>query len=161
MKLTKKTLILFCQAVLGLVALLLLFAPAITRKNTDVTYSGFQVMFGCQTEVFGSKVQVLDPTFAGILTFFMIVATIVLPLCIAFLKNKKVTFILSIVLIAICAIGALFLFLGTTDLMLNPATSGVSASDFNANLGVGFIIDAILLLVIGASAVLTPIFIKD
>jgi hypothetical protein len=161
MKLTKKSIIYICQAVLALVALFLLFAPAIGYKNSDATTSGFKVIFGYDTTVINAKVRVLDASFGGIMTFIFIIAAIAIPCVMFFIKDKKIVFILNIVLTAIAVIAAVFLFLGTTDLMLNPATKNVSAADLNATLGAAFIIDAILFIFIGALSVVNQFVIKD
>lgn len=71
----------FVAAVLGVIAVISLFLPAIAIKDADTTYSGLQVVFGYtkKTELFGSTVstEILKFSFMNLLTFILAIVGVV------------------------------------------------------------------------------------
>ena len=59
----------FVAAVLGLVAVVMLFLPAIGIKDTDTTYTGLQITFGYQESLLGFEYTVFDFSFMNLLTY--------------------------------------------------------------------------------------------
>lgn len=156
-ELTKKTIVLCCQLLLAVVAFFLLFAPGIKWGDTGI--NGFQVFFGYTAKGSVISVTYSGASFGGIVSFIFMIAIIVLPVAIFFIKNDKIKMILNIVLAVLALIVAIFLFLGTTGLMFNWTLS--SDRPTNLSLGAGFIVDAILFIIIAAGAVVNQFVLKD
>lgn len=156
MKFTKTNIVRIAQAVLGLVALLLLFAPALTYTipyvNKVVNLSGFQAWLGGNVEVAGYSVNA-ELTFGGVLALILVIVAIALPVVSLFVK-KDVAKFLSYATIGVAVVAAIFLFCGTTGLMCSFDASAYS-------LGWGAIVAAILLIVEAAGSAVIEFVIKD
>lgn len=156
MKFTKTNIVRIAQAVLGLVALLLLFAPALTYTipyvNKVVNLSGFQAWLGGNVEVAGYSVNA-ELTFGGVLALILVIVAIALPVVSLFVK-KDVAKFLSYATICVAVVAAIFLFCGTTGLMCSFDASAYS-------LGWGAIVAAILLIVEAAGSAVIEFVIKD
>lgn len=155
MKFTKTNIVRIAQAVLGLVALLLLFAPAlsVTVLGQEVTYSGFQAWLGAELGKLGSNSISNDLTFGGVLALILIVAAVALPLVSLFVKKDVVKF-LNYITLGVALVAAIFLFCGTTGLMCSFDASGFG-------LGWGAIVGAILLIVEAAGSAVIQFVIKE
>ncbi len=78
MKFVKKNLVSLIVCALGLVAVLLLFAPCVKVNGLKITYSGFQAIFGHSEKVFGQTVKVIDFSFGGLVSLILLVAAMAL-----------------------------------------------------------------------------------
>ncbi len=156
MKFTKTNIVRIAQAVLGLVALLLLFAPALTYTipyvNKVVNLSGFQAWLGGNIDVAGYSVN-NELTFGGVLALILVIDAIALPVVSLFVK-KDIAKFLSYATIGVAVVAAIFLFCGTTGLMCSFDASAYS-------LGWGAIVAAILLIVEAAASAVIEFVIKD
>ena len=79
----------FVAAVLGLVAVVMLFLPAIGIKDTDTTYTGLQITFGCKESLLGFEYTVFDFSFMNLLTYILAVVGIVFSVLSAVGKGSK------------------------------------------------------------------------
>ena len=154
---TKKQLVLCCQVLLAVIAFFLLFAPGINWGSTAI--SGFQVFFGYTEKGNYVSVTYSGASFGGIMTFIFMIAIIALPIVINFIKDKKIKMILNVILATLAIIVAISLFLGTTGYMFNYTFT--DSRPTNLSLGAGFIVDAILFIIIAAGAALNEFVLKD
>lgn len=65
-------------ALLGLVAFIMFFLPAIAVKDTETTYTGFQAIFGFKETVLKNEIAHLQFSFMNLLTLILLVAGIAL-----------------------------------------------------------------------------------
>ena len=168
MKLTKKLLINCCIAVLAIVAVILMFTPFVKYSkdtilgNLESTFTGFQTAFGytASTTALGVTVntKVLSASFGGIMVFIFFIAIAVLACLNVFLKNKKLNMLFNIIILVLAVIATIFLFCAPTGLMFLNA-DGKEISGYG--LGVGAIIDAILMIVVAAGAAVGQFVVKD
>ncbi len=93
---------------LGIVAIIMMFLPAVALKDTDTTYTGWQSAFGYTTEVLTKKVAILNFSFPVFLSFILMLAGTALAL-LQFIAPKNRLFI---VISAVCfLVSAIFWFL--------------------------------------------------
>lgn len=152
--------------VLGCIAVLMMFLPAISMEGTKVTYTAWQTAFGYTEETFLSAITYFNFSLILFIGSIIAVAAIVFALY-HYLSPKGNLFallaVLCFVLSALCfffqvylaSIGDGFMFGGIFGEFLN-------ANDVRKNmqLGVGAIIGGIVSL-LGAMVCLLPIFIKE
>ena len=79
----------FVAAVLGVVAVVMLFLPAIGIKDTDTTYTGLQITFGYKESLLGFEYTVFDFSFMNLLTYILAVVGIVFSVLSAMGKGSK------------------------------------------------------------------------
>ena len=140
-----------CAAALALIALLLMFAPAIAYKDPDAslsTFNGFQTIFGYSESntVGGSTVTTyyIDFSFMNFLTFIFTVAAIVLLVLNNFGKGFK---FLNLVAAGLLLVAGVFFFLTLAFTIAHRAeaygivTYGIDKSDWH--LGVGAILSGV------------------
>ncbi|MCR5706637.1 MAG: hypothetical protein K6G48_07580 [Acholeplasmatales bacterium] len=154
MKLSKKQLFAICEIVLGVLALVLLFAPALHYEGLLVEYdwSGYEVFFG--------TVDWFDASAGGIITFILLLVIV----CAGVLKffMPKQMKIFNFIIIVCGVLAGIFLFMGCTDFMANIAGDDVKFSDVKDyyDLGAGAIVSAIFALCAAAVACLDEFFVK-
>ena len=169
MKFTKKTIISCCIAVLAIVAICLMFTPFVSWSSGKTiigeytsTYTGFQTAFGytASTTVLGQTVstKILSASFGGIMVFVFFVAIIVLACLNVFIKNAKLNMFFNIIILALAVVATVFLFCAPTGLMFLGA-DGKAIDGYS--LGVGAIIDAILMIVVACGAAVGQFVLKD
>ncbi|MBQ7642245.1 MAG: hypothetical protein IJS83_07220 [Acholeplasmatales bacterium] len=164
MKFTKKTIISCCIAVLAIVAICLMFTPFVNySKDTIIgtlqsSYTGFQTAFGYSATSGSISVKVLSASFGGIMVFVFFIAIIVLACLNVFVKNAKLNMLFNIIILALAVVATVFLFCAPTGLMF-LAADGSSINGYG--LGVGAIIDAILMIVVACGAAVGQFVLKD
>ena len=168
MKITKKTIISCCIAVLAIAAIFLMFAPFVKYSKETVfgnfqsTYTGFQTAFGYTASSTGLGVtvstKVLSASFGGIMVFIFFIAIAVLACLTVFMKNKKLNMLFNIIILVLAVIATVFLFCASTGLMFLNA-DGKAIDGYG--LGVGAIVDAILMIVVACGAAVGQFVLKD
>lgn len=150
------------QVVLGIVAFCILFAKAIkwelnsgisfvdnlVNKNVTVEYTGFEAFLG--------KEDGFNATFGGIMVVILLAAVVVLALLKIFLP--KLSKLFNFIIVAASIVTAIFLFCGTTGLMIS--IDDVKTSDLNLSLLAGAIVPAIIAIV-NAAASLVDVLVLD
>ena len=147
-------------AALGLVALLMLFLPAVTTAETS--YNGLKVVFGyteeTKTIVSTIKTVILEFSFMNLLTYLLVIGGIVLSILNKNGKNK-----LFFLIATACFIVAAILFLCTVSLtVINPDLVKLAVGyDIKETwkLGAGAIIAAITSILAGLISIL-PVVMK-
>lgn len=66
------------SALLGVVAFIMLFLPAIGLKDADTTYKGLDVVFGYKGKVINTEYTVFNFSFMNLLTYILVLAGVVL-----------------------------------------------------------------------------------
>jgi len=77
-------------AILGVVAIIMLFVPAIGWKNLDGTFKGMDVVFGCKGK--GTEISTLNFSFMNLLTYILVLAGTVLSLLNVLVKKPSKLF---------------------------------------------------------------------
>lgn len=85
------------SAALGIVALVMIFLPAIGVKDTEKTYTGLQIVFGYKTKIVISEVTVFEFSFMNLLTYLLVIAGVIFTVLGLLGKGSKfATFIAAI-----------------------------------------------------------------
>lgn len=133
------------SAALGIVALVMIFLPAIGVKDTETTYTGLQIVFGYKEKPFMSEVTVFEFSFMNLLTYLLVIAGVVFTVLGLLGKGSKfATFIAAICFL----VGGIFFFFQLQFCIPNTTVSNVT-SLFGGNikeigsLGAGSIIGGI------------------
>ncbi len=169
MKITKKTIISCCIALLAIVAVCLMFAPFVSWSSGKTligeytsTFNGFQLAFGhsVTNTVLGAKVttKVLSASFGGIMTFIFFIAIAVLACLNVFVKNSKLNMFFNIIILVLAVVATVFCFCAPTGLMFLGA-DGKAIDGYG--LGAGAIVDAILMIVVACGAAVSQFVLKD
>lgn len=156
----------FAAALLAIVALALMFAPAIGIKDSDKAYTGWQVAFGYseKAEILGSTVSTKVLLFSA---YFIPYALLVGGLAFSVLAGLGILPKLSKFIAAGCYIAAGVLFFLAVQMVV-PYTGGIEgdAKDLflekfreALTLSVGAIMSGIISILAGLTA-LVPVFIK-
>lgn len=74
------SLITVASCILGLVAVVMMFLPAIGVKDSDKTYTGLQIAFGYKTQILGTDVAIFNFSFMNLLTYILALAGTVVAL---------------------------------------------------------------------------------
>ena len=161
----KKTLPLALSAaaiILGIVAIIMLFLPAVAIKDTDKTYTGLQIVFGHSEKLGGSiQIEIFKFSFMNLLTYILVLAGVIFSILGALGKLSKIA---SFVAAAAFIVAGVFFFLVPSLTIVNESASSVVAF-FGGNikenlvLAVGSIVGAITAIVAGAAQLL-KVFIK-
>lgn len=85
------------SALLGIVAVVMIFLPAIAIKDSDTTYTGLQVAFGYSPEVLGKKVEYFGFSFMNLLTYILVAVGVVFTVLGMFGKGSKFASFISAV----------------------------------------------------------------
>ena len=155
------------EFVLAVAAIFLLFTPVLTYttklSKTTTSFSGFQAFFG-------SSDKGLALSIGGIITFILIVACALLAVLKSF-ANKKAKLILNLVLVILAIVAAVFFFMMTTHgfMFAYKATDYSTSADAykiatlagSFSLGIGAIIDAIIMIVIAFIAAIETFVGRD
>lgn len=112
----------FVAAVLGLVAVVMLFLPAIGIKDTDTTYTGLQITFGYKESLLGFEYTVFDFSFMNLLTYILAVVGIVFSVLSAMGKGSKFA---AFIAAAAFAISGVFFFLSVSYTLPNEDASKI------------------------------------
>ena len=112
----------FVAAVLGLVAVVMLFLPAIGIKDTDTTYTGLQITFGYKDSVLGLEYTVFDFSFMNLLTYILAVVGIVFSVLSAMGKGSKFA---AFIAVAAFAVSGVFFFLSVSYTLPNEDASKI------------------------------------
>lgn len=110
----------FVAAVLGLVAVVMLFLPAIGIKDTDTTYTGLQITFGYKESLLGFEYTVFDFSFMNLLTYILAVVGIVFSVLSAVGKGSKFA---AFIAAAAFAVSGVFFFLSVSYTLPNEDAS--------------------------------------
>ena len=112
----------FVAAVLGLVAVVMLFLPAIGIKDTDTTYTGLQITFGYKDSLLGFEYTVFDFSFMNLLTYILAVVGIVFSVLSAMGKGSKFA---AFIAAAAFAVSGVFFFLSVSYTLPNEDASKI------------------------------------
>lgn len=112
----------FVAAVLGLVAVVMLFLPAIGIKDTDTTYTGLQITFGYKESLLGFEYTVFDFSFMNLLTYILAVVGIVFSVLSAVGKGSKFA---AFIAAAAFAVSGVFFFLSVSYTLPNEDASKI------------------------------------
>lgn len=112
----------FVATVLGLVAVVMLFLPAIGIKDTDTTYTGLQITFGYKESLLGFEYTVFDFSFMNLLTYILAVVGIVFSVLSAMGKGSKFA---AFIAAAAFAISGVFFFLSVSYTLPNEDASKI------------------------------------
>lgn len=112
----------FVAAVLGLVAVVMLFLPAIGIKDTDTTYTGLQITFGYKESLLGFEYTVFDFSFMNLLTYILAVVGIVFSVLSAVGKGSKFA---AFIAVAAFAVSGVFFFLSVSYTLPNEDASKI------------------------------------
>ena len=112
----------FVAAVLGLAAVVMLFFPAIGIKDTDTTYTGLQITFGCKESLLGFEYTVFDFSFMNLLTYILAVVGIVFSVLSAVGKGSKFA---AFIAAAAFAVSGVFFFLSVSYTLPNEDASKI------------------------------------
>ena len=112
----------FVAAVLGLVAVVMLFLPAIGIKDTDTTYTGLQITFGYKESLLALEYTVFDFSFMNLLTYILAVVGIVFSVLSAMGKGSKFA---AFIAAAAFAVSGVFFFLSVSYTLPNEDASKI------------------------------------
>jgi len=164
MNFKKKFMFTLIEIALVVIAFILFSGTAVsyvakTTLGTFTTnYSGFESFLGSS--------DVFDVSVGGIIVVILVVAAVALNVVKMLMpKNAKV---LNLVIAALAIVAAVFLFCGTTDLMLNfengkkvaDMTGSAFGQSLSLKLGAGSIVSALLLIVTGVLTLLEAFVLK-
>lgn len=160
MKALKKYLPLIAAA-LGLIAVIMIFCPAIAGKETDSSYNGLKAVFGHSEKVLGKKVGVLDFSFMNLLTYVLAIAGIV---CSVLAYRNPKNKLMSLIATVCFAVAAIFFFctIAFTAISDDMLMGGlVKASDVKdgLELGIGAILGGVAS-ILAAVASIAPVVLK-
>ncbi len=130
-------------AALGVIALVMLFLPAVTAEGASDSYSGLDVVFGKSEEFAGHKIEVFAFSFMNLVTYLLVIAGIVLSVM-AFLG--KGGGLMPVIAAAAFVVAAIFFFC-TVSFVAFPGEYAKEASEAfqeYAKLGAGPIIGGIV-----------------
>lgn len=139
------------SALLGIVALIMLFCPTIGIKDSDTTYTGLQVTFGHSESALGVSIEVFGFSFMNLLGYLLVAAGVVFAVMTMFGKDSKGTAFLSAVAFVVAG---LLLFLSKSFVQVNEDATSLFAffgGDIknNLTLAYGAIVGAIASLLAG------------
>jgi len=153
MKLSLKQLLGIAGVILGVLAIVLLFAPVLKVNVLGFkdSFNGFDVYFGKEDDLFKASA-------GGIITFVLLVVV----LCASILKFclPKYIKILNFCIIVCGVLAAIFLFMGCTSFMVNIKNYDFDDVKDYCDLGVGAIMSAIFALCAAAVACFDEFFVK-
>ena len=161
----KKKVCSLASIVLGVVAIVMLFLPAIVVGDTEITYSGFSAIFGytATEETFLGDVstKVLNFSFMNFVTFLLVVAAVVCSV-LAFVKGNKVMSFAAIACFVVAAV--LFFFMPAFASVYSAldgalADAAIEAVKETYQLGAGAIIAAVCSL-LAAGVAVASLFLK-
>lgn len=142
-----KLIFMCCELLLALVAIFMIFIPALGVKNSDTTYSGLNVVFGYKIE--DTNTYLFTFSFMNLLTYILVIAAIVLIILKYIVKKGK---ILNIVIFALLVVAGIFFFLTKAFTAINEtavktanlinAISAFLGGNANANAKDAFVIAA-------------------
>lgn len=113
------------SAVLGLVALVMIFLPAVGIKQSDTTYTGLQVTFGYKETVpIIGDITIFEFSFMNLLTYLLALAGIVFSVLSAMGKGSKFA---AFIAAGAFAVAGVFFFLPVSYCMPNAEASQVSS----------------------------------
>ena len=155
-------------ALLGVVAIIMMFAPHISAADGDLTYSGMQVTFGYTktTEVLGSKIstKILNFSFLNLLAYILVLAGVVF---VVLAMLGKLGRLASFVAMAAFVVGGVlfFLVLNMTAPNVGEATGDVADALIKAfkdpfSLGIGAILAGVASILAGVSTALATFLFK-
>lgn len=159
------------ECLLAVVALVMVFVPALGVNNSNTTYSGLNVIFGCK--VANGNADLFYFSFMNLLTYILVLAAIVL-IILKFVFKKRMLFNLLIALILVVA--GIFFFLTKQFTLLNESAVNVTnfASAVSQLLGggsfkamdafylaAGPIVSGILVIIGGLLACCEIVLVKD
>lgn len=108
-------------ALMGLIGIIMLFLPAVASKNTDDTFTGLEVVFGCKEKILGREFTCLNFSFMNLLTYLLVIAGLVASVLNA--AGKKPNKLLSFVATACFAVAAALFFCTVNFLSFNENAS--------------------------------------
>lgn len=135
-------LISFLSVILGIVALVMLFLPAVKQKTLELTYSGLDITFGYEE----ANIEIFKFSFMNLLTYILVLAGIVCAILSAMGKSKKLTSLISSLAFIV---GGVFFFLSITFSVLPVTGILAEAVKEELTLGYGAIIGAITSILAG------------
>ncbi len=134
------------SVVLGIVAIVMLFLPAIAIKDTETTYSGLQIVFGYKEKTIFKDVVYFEFSFMNLLTYLLAIGGVVFAILGVMGKGSKFA---SFIALALFVLSAIFFFLQVAFCVPNKdlesiisGLSGASLKD-SLTLAVGSIIGGI------------------
>jgi hypothetical protein len=112
----------------GLVAIIMLFVPAVAVKDADATYNGLKIVFGytAKQTVLGSTVTytVFNFSFMNLLTYILVLAGLVLSVLNVKMQNKLFSVIAAVVFL----VAGIFFFCTVGFTSVNADASKLFAS---------------------------------
>ncbi len=113
----------FVQAVLGIVAIIMIFIPAISIKDTKTTYTGLQIAFGYKESTLLGEVVTFNFSFMNLLTYLLAIAGVVFTILGMLGKGSKfATFIAC----ACFLVSGIFFFLSISFCLPNNTASDLT-----------------------------------
>ncbi len=123
------------SVLLGLVAVVMLFLPAVAVKNTDTTYTGLQITFGYSVAVpVVGDFEIFKFSFMNLLPYILVVGGIVFAVLSAMGKGSGFA---SFIAAAAFIVAGVFFLLQASFIISNDLTAAVS-SFLGVNLKDGF-----------------------
>lgn len=151
-------------AILGVVAIIMLFVPAIGLKDADGTYKGMNVVFGLKEKlpVIGTEYTVLNFSFMNLLTYLLVLAGTVLSLLNVLAKKPSKLF--SLIAAAAFLVAGIFFFCTLSFTSFNDdiskVISGLGGDIKSAfKLAAGSIVGGVLS-ILSAICAASPFFLK-
>ncbi len=141
--------IIYCRvAILAITAIFLMFTPFVSEINGryNDNYTGFELAFGYR--FIGSSTsfsKVLSSSFAGIMVFIFFIIITILACLNIFMKNSKFNMLFNIIIIVLSIVSIVFLLCSPTSLMFKNIFGQIIPG---YSIGIGAIIDAIIMLII-------------
>lgn len=108
-------------ALLGIVAFIMLFLPAIGVKDADTTYKGLDIVFGYKGKVLTVEYTVFNFSFMNLLTYILVLAGVVLS--VLNLVGKKPSKLLALIAAAAFLVAGIFFFCSVSFASLNEDAS--------------------------------------
>ncbi|MBQ7642244.1 MAG: hypothetical protein IJS83_07215 [Acholeplasmatales bacterium] len=142
--------IIYCRvAILAITAIFLMFTPFVSGTNGTTyynNYTGFELAFGYRFIGSSSSFSnVLSSSFAGIMVFIFFIIITILACLNIFMKNSKLNILFNIIIIVLSIVSIVFLLCSPTSLMFKNIF-GQTIPGYS--IGIGAIIDAIIMLII-------------
>ena len=147
-------------AILGVVAIIMLFVPAIGWKNLDGTFKGMDVVFGCKGK--GTEISTLNFSFMNLLTYILVLAGTVLSLLNVLVKKPSKLF--SLIAAVAFLVAGIFFFCTLSFTSFNDVLTtlpGMFGKDIKSafELAAGSIVGGVLS-ILSAICAASPFFLK-
>ena len=144
-------------ALLGIVAIVMLFVASVGIKDTETTYTGLQVTFGYEASVpVIGKVTVFEFSIMNLVSYILVAVGVLFTVLGAIGKGSRFA---SFISAAAFIVGGIFFFLMPTYTVINStATRYLGELNGNLCLGVGAIVSAVCSILAGAAQLCRVLF---